>query len=115
MILLPADQNYQATFAGMETERSYGQRSQSEERGVSPCPDLLSPAALSPVRGQTPAAYSPMRGQTPDTGAGDGFSPPPYDRFVIGLLSEFVLHKAFVSPYLLRSIKIFIFSNRRMV
>ena len=67
----------------METERSYqsyGQRSQSEERVVSPCPDLLSPATLSPVRGQTPA-YSPMRGQTPDTAVGgDGFSPPPYDR-----------------------------------
>jgi len=62
---------------GMETERSYhssyGTRSQSEERIISPCADLLSPGVISPVRGQTPV-YSPMRGQTPEI---TDFSPPP--------------------------------------
>ncbi|XP_023329892.1 uncharacterized protein LOC111702441 isoform X2 [Eurytemora carolleeae] len=52
---------------------SYGARSQSEERIISPSGDLLSPGTLSPVRGQTPA-YSPMRGYTPDI---QDFSPPP--------------------------------------
>ena len=64
---------------GMETERSYqsySQRSQSVERRISPCPDLLSPSVMSPVRGQTPA-LSPARGQTPDM---TDFSPPPHDR-----------------------------------
>ena len=64
---------------GMETERSYqsySQRSHSVERMISPCPDMLSPSVLSPVRGQTPA-LSPARGQTPDM---TDFSPPPHDR-----------------------------------
>jgi len=64
---------------GMETERSYqsySQRSQSVERMISPCQDLLSPSVMSPVRGQTPA-LSPARGQTPDM---TDFSPPPHDR-----------------------------------
>lgn len=61
---------------GLETERSYpgySQRSQSEERIISPCPDLISPPILSPSRGQTPA-LSPGRGQTPDS---YDLSPPP--------------------------------------